>query len=138
MKKIILILIIILLVSGCSNNKIICYSKANSNEIKIVQNYKLTFKEKEITKFIIQKKYIFENIEKYNTFKLLMDKYKENIKSLNNDNISYNDKSKNKVYSFKLIIDSTKVNDENLEFLGLNKNLKKFKKILEDQGLECN
>lgn len=137
MKRIIFILIIILLVNGCTNNKIICYSKTNSDGIKIIQNYKLTYEEKEITEFIIQKKYVFEDITKYNTFKVLMDKYKEDVKSLNN-NISYTETSKNQKYSFKLTLDVSKTNNEELEFLGLNKNLSEFKKILEDQGLKCN
>ncbi len=137
MKKIIVITFIILLMSGCTNNKLVCSSSATSDDIQIIQNFKLTYEKNEIKEFVIHKTYKFEDEERYKSFGLLMDIYKKNIESMKNDGVVYSQINGNKTYKFKLKVTTEDLTDDKLSTLELNVKLDEFQKILEDQGLKC-
>lgn len=128
MKKIIILTIIVLLMTGCSNT-ITCKTK-NSD---VQEEYNIKYKNNNISKITIKKTYKFTDKKEFEQFETFV-KYNA---SKENENIKSSYKKKNKKYIIKQIYKVEKMTDDELNKHSLNKNKEEFVNNLKDNGLTC-
>lgn len=128
MKKIIILTIIVLLMTGCSNT-ITCKTK-NSD---VQEEYNIKYKNNNISKITIKKTYKFTDKKEFEQFETFV-KYNA---SKENENIKSSYKKKNKKYIIKQIYNVEKMTDDELNKHSLIKNKEEFVNNLKDNGLTC-
>lgn len=128
MKKL-LILITVLLLTGCGNT-ITC----KTNGGKISEKYKIKYNNNEITNLKTIKSYNFDTKEQFEKFESIVQ---YNVKAGTADNITSKYKKKNKKYILIQDYNIEKMTEEELNEYGLNKNKNEFVNNLKDSGLKC-
>ena len=129
MKKLLIISITLILLTGCGN-KITC----KTNGGKITEEYTVKYKNNEIIKLTTQKTYKFDTKEQFEKFESIVQ---YNVKAGTANNITSKYKKKNKKYILIQDYNIEKMTDEELEGYSLNKSKTEFINNLKDSGLTC-
>lgn len=132
MRKIIL-LITLLLITGCSKN-VICKSSGSNEDISITQEYKINYEDNNVTNISSKKTYKFEDEQQFENFENLMN---YTVSMLKQDNVDASYKKKNKKYILTEKYSVQELDDEKIITLGLSKNLDELKQKMQENGLEC-
>ncbi|MBP3920847.1 MAG: hypothetical protein J6D28_04705 [Bacilli bacterium] len=130
MKKIIVLVITLIFITGCGN-KIVCRT---NNDNSVSEIYEISYVDDNVTDIINRKIYRFDNKEEFNNFENLMN-YKVESNGNNNVKISY--KKKNKKYILISEYDVDLLSDQQLKQFGLSRSLSDLKGSLMEYGLSC-
>ena len=128
MKKIIILTTLILL-TGCGNT-IICKTKDGN----IKEEYKIEYKNNDITKITINKTYKFDNKE---DFKKVEGIIQYSVKLGTSDNVTSKYKKKNKKYILIQEYNVLKMNEEELEKFNITANKEEYINKQKSDGLTC-
>ncbi len=128
MKKIIILTTLILL-TGCGNT-IICKTKDGN----IKEEYKIEYKNNDITKITINKTYKFDNKE---DFKKVEGIIQYSVKLGTSDNVTSKYKKKNKKYILIQEYNVSKMNEEELEKFNIIANKEEYINKQKSDGLTC-
>ena len=128
MKKIIILTTLILL-TGCGNT-IICKTKDGN----IKEEYKIEYKNNDITKITINKTYKFDNKE---DFKKVEGIIQYSVKLGTSDNVTSKYKKKNKKYILIQECNVLKMNEEELEKFNITANKEEYINKQKSDGLTC-
>ena len=132
MKKIIKLLALTLLLSGCSN-KIVCKTN-NDNNNSVNIKYIIKYDDNGLTNIITEKTYSFNTKEERESFEPFIN-YTINISNADNIKTSY--KKKNKKYILIQKYDVNSISEDILLKNGLKKDKDDLLKYLSDSGLTC-
>lgn len=133
MKKKIISVLILLIITGCGN-KITCKSTGGTDELKITEKYVIEYNDDYITNLYIKKSYKFKDKQKYINFEKIINNA---VKSLDQKNIKVSVKKKNKKYTLVQDYNFSAIDDEQLQTLALIRNKNEFISQLEGNGLKC-
>lgn len=133
MKKILILLIPLILLTGCSK-RITCKSSGEADELTITQLYKINYKGENVTNVYSEKTYKFNDKEQFKNFENLMN---YTVSSLQQDNVEVTYKKKNKKYVLIQKYNTEKLTDEQLIESGLHRNKDELINSLKENGLEC-
>lgn len=129
MKKLIIISLTLVLLTGCGN-KIICKTQGG----KITEKYTIKYSNNQVTKLTTNKTYKLDTKEQFEKFESIIQ---YNVKASTAPNISAKYKKKNKKYILIQDYNIEKMTDEELEKYSLNKNKDEFVNSLKNSGLTC-
>jgi len=128
MKKI-LIITTLLLLTGCGNT-IICKTTGG----KIIEEYNIKFNKNEITNLTTKKTYKLDTKEQFKNFESIIQ---YNVKSSTSENVTAKYKKKNKKYILIQEYNINKMDADELNKYGLNKNKEEYVNNLKNSGLKC-
>jgi len=129
MKKIIITISLLFLLTGCSNT-ITCKTSKGT----ITETYKIKYDNNAITNIMTTKIYKFDTKEESNNYEGIM---KHTVLSNKNENIEMSYKKKKKKYILTQNYNIEKLTDDELNQYGLSKNKDELIKYLEGNGLTC-
>lgn len=122
-----------------NKNNLTCSSNNKANGVNISQNYSIKFENNIINNITIDKKYIYEDQNRFDKFSSIVAKGNDaNMASLQNDYVKFSSSTKNKTYTTSLKVDAKNASKESMAKVGLDKNLNVIKESLIEQGLSCN
>lgn len=129
MKKLIIISLTLLLLTGCGNT-IICKTTGG----KITEEYKIKYNKNEITNLTTKKTYKLDTKEQFEKFESIVQ---YNVKASTAPNVTAKYKKKNKKYILIQEYNVEKMTEEELNKYSLNKNKDEFVNNLKNSGLTC-
>lgn len=129
MKKLILISLTLLVLTGCGN-KIKCKTTGG----KIIEEYNIKYNKNEITNLTTKKTYKLDTKEQFKNFESIVQ---YNVKASTAPNVTAKYKKKNKKYILIQEYNVEKMTEEELNKYSLNKNKDEFVNNLKNSGLTC-
>lgn len=145
MKKLLILIIPILILTGCSKEKLTCTKKEKSNGYKSTEEYSLQYKKDKLTYYTYKTTYEFNEFYTEEEIKKEQEKVEEvcnYFKQESNNKVKCKIELKNKVLSIKMSLDISSISEDifdNMMFLPLSEfnKEKEMKKMFKNTGYTC-
>lgn len=146
MKRKILTLLILIILTGCSNDKMVCTKKGNDQGIKSKEEYILTYKKDKIDEYKLISTYEFNDLyteEEIEEQKKSVEKTCDYFKEESDSKVKCKINIKNRIITVEVSTDLKNIDEdtfENLMFVPLKElnNKKETKKMFKNVGYTCN
>lgn len=140
-RKVILLLMLSLLVCGCSSKTMVCSGNSKDEQRETNQEYILEYKDNTIFKVSQTTKHKFKDKKVLDIYVDAFDSYVKDLNSVASESKGYiiveTNIGKDNSYTIKIDAEVDKIDDYYLNKINMVRDLDELKEILETSGLTC-